>query len=74
MFLLIENALEGKIWLNQIWFGYYTVLAKTMSKLLFDIILIYYTQTYIRRHSPSAEAIGIISPGKACAIPAYTCT
>jgi hypothetical protein len=23
IFLLIENALEGKIWLNQIVFGYY---------------------------------------------------
>jgi hypothetical protein len=23
IFLLIENALEGKIWLIQIWFGYY---------------------------------------------------
>jgi hypothetical protein len=24
IFLSIENALEGKIWLNQIWFGYYS--------------------------------------------------
>jgi hypothetical protein len=23
IFLLTENALEGKIWLNCIWFGYY---------------------------------------------------
>jgi hypothetical protein len=23
LFSLIENALEGKIWINQIWFGYY---------------------------------------------------
>jgi hypothetical protein len=32
-FLLVEKTLEGKIWHNQVWFGY-DFLVKTMPKLI----------------------------------------